>query len=129
MSFFAAVNSGFMRFADFKGRSVRSEFWYWVLFIFVAEAVITWLLDFTFVGLVLEGIVGEDLFIILPTLLGLVMIVPNLAVSTRRLHDIGKSAWNLLWLLFPIVGWIVLIVFYCQPSEPRKNRFGKLHRA
>ncbi|MDI9408516.1 MAG: DUF805 domain-containing protein [Candidatus Pacebacteria bacterium] len=128
MNFFAAINSGFIRFADFKGRSVRSEFWFWVLFIFVAELIISWLLDFTFVGLVLERIVGHFLFVVLPTLLGLVMVVPNLAVSARRLHDTGRSAWNLLWLLLPIIGWVVLIVFYCLPSEPRKNRFGKPSR-
>ena len=54
----------------------------------------------------------------------LIWLLPGLAVSVRRLHDIGKSGWNLLWILLPIVGAIMLIYWYCQDSQLGENKWG-----
>jgi len=52
----------------------------------------------------------------------LATIIPSLSVSVRRLHDIGRTGW---WLgLIPIIGWIVLIVWACQPTLPQANKYG-----
>lgn len=53
----------------------------------------------------------------LALLYSLVVFLPALAVSVRRLHDTGRSAWWLLLAFFPVVGWIVLLVFAVQPSK------------
>ena len=52
------------------------------------------------------------------------MLLPSITVSVRRLHDIGKSAWVLLWVLLPVIGWIVLIVYAVRPGEPHTNLYG-----
>jgi uncharacterized membrane protein YhaH (DUF805 family) len=54
----------------------------------------------------------------------LVALVPSIAVSCRRLHDTGKTGWLLLLGLIPLVGAIVLLVFYCQASQPGTNQYG-----
>jgi uncharacterized membrane protein YhaH (DUF805 family) len=48
----------------------------------------------------------------------------------RRLHDTDRSAWWLLLIFIPIVGWVVILLFNCQDGTPGENRFGpdpKLH--
>ena len=55
---------------------------------------------------------------------GLAVILPNLAVAIRRLHDTGRSAWNVLWALIPLLGTIYLIYVYAQPSQPGTNAYG-----
>jgi len=45
-------------------------------------------------------------------------------VTIRRLHDTDRSGWNLLWGLIPLIGTIMLIVFYCTDGTPGPNRFG-----
>src|SRR5436305_1691005 len=55
---------------------------------------------------------------------GLAVLLPNLAVGVRRLHDTGKSGWWLLIGLIPIVGWIVLLVFFVTAGQPGNNQYG-----
>jgi len=87
------------RYADFGGRAGRAEFWYFML---------AWVLA----GVVL-GILGLH---ILALLLDLALLVPGLAVSSRRLHDVGKSGWMQLVGLIPILGWILVIYWLALPS-------------
>ena len=61
---------------------------------------------------------------ILSTLYALAVLVPSLAVGARRLHDTNRSGWWQLIGLVPIIGLIVLIVFYIQDSEPGQNQYG-----
>jgi uncharacterized membrane protein YhaH (DUF805 family) len=104
MTFTEAVRSGLTKYAVFNGRAGRSEFWYFVLF-------------GALVGLVaniLDNVVGMMLF---SPLANLALLLPNLGVSVRRLHDIGKS-WKWILLAFiPVLGWIYLIYLYIQPSS------------
>lgn len=109
MSFKDAVVSCFKKYVDFSGRARRSEFWYFSLF----TALISFILGLIF---------GETS--IINGLFSLAILLPSLAVSWRRMHDIGKSgAWNLI-ILVPLVGWIFLLVWDCTNSQPSANRFG-----
>ena len=54
----------------------------------------------------------------------ILLLIPSITVAVRRLHDIGKSAWALLWALVPLVGLIVLIVYAVRPGEPHTNAYG-----
>ncbi len=47
------------------------------------------------------------------------------SVAVRRLHDTGRSAWNLLWLFLPFIGYIILLVYYCQDSQAGTNKYGE----
>jgi uncharacterized membrane protein YhaH (DUF805 family) len=87
------------KYADFEGYATRSEFWWFVLFIWVVE---------TLVGIAYRPLAG---------LFWLAMLVPYFAVGTRRLRDTDRSPWCWALALVPVVGWIVLIVFFAQPGR------------
>lgn len=55
---------------------------------------------------------------------GLVCFLPDLGLTFRRLHDAGHSGWNILWNLLPIIGQIILLVYFCQQSQPMENKYG-----
>lgn len=111
MKFDEAIRSGFRQYATFSGRASRSEYWYWVLFIVIASVAAN----------IVDASLDTGVF---GALVGLALFVPNLAVAIRRLHDIGKSAWNILWALIPLLGTIYLIYLYVQPSQPGTNAYG-----
>ena len=106
------------QYADFNGRARRKEYWMFVLFniIFAVVAVI---LDNIF-GTAIEGI-GYGLFYIL---YALAVLIPGIAVSVRRLHDIGKSGWMILIALIPLIGVIWLLVLMVTDSSPGENKYG-----
>ena len=112
MSFTEAVKSGFDNYVNFNGRARRSAYWYWTLFSVLASIVAN----------IIDAVVGSAP--IFSLLVGLGLLLPGLAVSVRRLHDTDRSGWWILIGLIPIIGWIVLIVFYVQDSDPTENRFG-----
>jgi uncharacterized membrane protein YhaH (DUF805 family) len=122
MSFGAAIASFFSKYATFSGRARRSEFWYAVLFTTLVSAVI---------GLIFPGtvMVVNDISIpqsSLPSnLWQLAIFVPSLALTWRRLHDVGRSGAYYLFILIPIVGWIMLLVQFLKDSEPGPNAFGE----
>ena len=102
------------KYATFSGRARRKEYWLFFLFI-------------TVVGLVASGIDALLGFVEMgPVNLiwSLAVLLPSLAVGARRLHDTGRSGWWLLLYLVPLIGWIVLIVFFCLRGESGMNRFG-----
>lgn len=110
------------KYADFTGRSRRSEYWFFALgnvLIYFALA---------FLGGILAGATGSETAGLIPMiLLGifvLAIIIPSLAVAVRRLHDTGRSGWWYLIGLVPFIGSIVLIVFFCTDSEPGANQWG-----
>lgn len=51
-------------------------------------------------------------------------LIPNICLGARRLHDTGHSYWNILWAFLPIIGWIILLVFLCQPGDLKANKYG-----
>ena len=105
------------KYVTFSGRASRPEFWWWVLAVFLASIV---------VGLVDAIIFGieEDDPQVLTGLFGLALLLPNIAVGVRRMHDIGRTGWWLLIAFVPIVGFFVLIYFYIQPSDTEANTYG-----
>ena len=120
ISFVGAVKLGFQRYFDFSGRSTRAEYWWWVLFAFLAAVVLT------IVDNIL-GTNGEDSGTgVITGLWGLATLIPGLAVTVRRLHDINKSGW---WLLLGLISWliipaIVLLIWFIRPSYDEANRQG-----
>src|SRR6187455_3672057 len=106
------------KYVDFSGRARRKEYWMFVLFhvIFVIAAVVVdSLMGLTFDA---SGLGFVYLLYALATFL------PGLAVSVRRLHDIGKSGWMILVSLIPIIGGIWLLVLAVTEGEPNANQYG-----
>ncbi|HSI67835.1 MAG TPA: DUF805 domain-containing protein [Planococcus sp. (in: firmicutes)] len=102
---------------NFSDRSRRKEYW---MFYLIATLI---MIVLTLVDVVAGLEVAEDVGI-LSTLFSLILIIPSLAVTFRRLHDTGKSGWWILISLIPIIGWIVLLIFTVQDSETGINSYG-----
>ena len=114
MSFQDAVRTTLTtKYATFTGRARRSEYWFFALFN-VIVSIITSAID--------RAIPGD--IQIVGTIVGLALLVPGLAVGARRLHDTGRSGWWQLIALVPLVGIILLIVWWATDSEPRPNQHG-----
>jgi len=111
---------------DFKGRARRKEYWGFVLFAFITSLV----LGFT-IGLIMvaDKAVGntistiETVGDIVGNLYAIALILPSWAVGIRRLHDIGKSGWNILWC-FTIIGIIPVLIWACRDSQEGENKYG-----
>ena len=104
----------FRKFANFRGRAGRSEFWYWALFYLAA------IIAFTVVDMAVIGISTGPF----STAVTLVLILPGLAAAARRLHDAEHSAWWLLILLVPLIGLMVVLLMASIPGTRGPNRFG-----
>lgn len=114
MGFGEAVQSVFSKYATFSGRARRSEYWYFVLLQVIVTAVLNGLYSAT------ESVAFSAILV----LFDLALLVPSLAVCWRRLHDIGKSGGYYFFVLIPLVGWILLLVWMCQDSQPGANQYG-----
>ncbi len=116
MSFGEAIKSGFANYVTFSGRAQRSAFWLWVLFAILASVAC---------GIIDGAIFGfDEANKPLSGLFGLATFLPGLAVTVRRLHDTGRSGWWVLLWFIPLIGWIILIIWYCQPGETGNNQYG-----
>ncbi len=100
MNFSQAVGTCLRKYVDFSGRAGRPEFW--------------WFFLFQIIVMVVTGFMSD----ILNGLAALALLLPGLAVGARRLHDIGKTAWFLLLGLIPILGFLILLYWFVQPSGP-----------
>ena len=120
VSFQNAVGLGFQHYFDFKGRSTRSEYWWWLLFVVLAGIALT-IVDMGIGTFNYES--GDGL---LSGLFKLATLIPGLALGARRLHDINKSAWWLLmWLrVLLIIPVIVLLVWAARQGYNGTNRYG-----
>ncbi len=107
----------FKKYATFEGRAVRSEFWYFYLFLLLL-GIGTLIID---IGVLGHSI--EEEYTPMNTLASVVTLIPSFAVSARRLHDIGKSGWWIL-LYLTIIGIILLIIWYATDGDKKKNRYG-----
>ena len=122
MSFVDAIKSYFQNYANFKGRARRSEYWWTVLF----TALVSTGLSIVFPGGVVElagGIMFQQNHPIV-SLWSLATFVPSLAITWRRLHDVSKPGTHFLFILLPIVGWILLLIDLVKDSTPGANTFG-----
>ena len=91
-----AYKEYFTRYFDFSGKTTRAGYWWVVL----ANIIIAFALG-------LLGSLGTTI----SSVYSIATLIPGIAISIRRLHDTGRSGWNLLWAFVPIVGWIILLVY------------------
>lgn len=118
------------RYAEFTGRSRRKEFWTYFLMIWIALFVLMYLDSALGLGGSAttyandKGVGFNMTGGVLTLLFALGVLVPNLAVSVRRLHDVGKSGWMLLVGLIPLFGWLYLLFLYVQPGITGPNAYG-----
>jgi uncharacterized membrane protein YhaH (DUF805 family) len=114
MGFGEAISACFSKYASFTGRARRAEYWYWTLFTLLLQFGLGFAL-----GLAHAGGVANSL----PALVSLLLLLPALAVTVRRLHDTDHSGWWwFIWLTG--IGAIVLLVWFCQEGTKGPNRFG-----
>jgi len=106
MTFIEAVKFSYRNYGNFHGRASRSEFWYWMLYCTVVA-----------IGLAIVSPAFYSIFF-------LSSIIPSLARIVRRLHDTDKPWIYVLFVLIPLAGGILLIVWYCTKSHVSANRFG-----
>jgi len=97
---------------DFNGRARRAEFWWYILVVLIVAVILNVIDSIIHLGGILGG------------LWSLAMLLPNLGVAVRRLHDINRSGWWILIAFVPIVGAILLIYWYAQPGTAGANQFG-----
>ncbi len=106
------------KYAVFQGRARRKEYWYFVLFSTIISVILIFIDGF--IGtLDVEAGIG-----LLSGVYGLAVLIPSIAVAVRRLHDTDRSGWWILIALIPILGTIVLIVFFILDSKPEENNYG-----
>lgn len=126
MSFGTAISTCFSKYVTFSGRATRSEFWFFILFLWLGALVLTFVDSFLFGTVVTDG-ASFSASTNTPYLSGLFMLVtflPAISVAVRRLHDVGRSGWW-YWIGFvPLVGIIVLIVFSVTDGTRGPNAYG-----
>jgi uncharacterized membrane protein YhaH (DUF805 family) len=125
MGFIDSVKSVLMNnFANFEGRASRSEYWWFFLFTFLISFPLGIIDGIMLV--VMDVPMDSVLWAITPmsTLFQLAVMIPQLALGVRRMHDLGKSGWMLLIGLIPCVGIILLIVWTASDGEPHDNAYG-----
>jgi len=108
------------KYADFTGRARRAEYWWFVLMNFIVITAIA------IVSLILYSVSDTlgVLGIVIYAVYALAVIVPGVAVAVRRLHDTNKSGWMILVGLIPLVGGILILVFYFTDGDPGPNQYG-----
>lgn len=108
MVFWEAVSSSLRKYAQFSGRAGRVEYLCWVVLFVFGSAVVGLLDSLTVLALYC-----------------LAILLPGLAVTARQLHDIDKSAWWLLALLFPVVGSVLLTAWCVMEGTRGPNQYGE----
>ncbi|MBM3666248.1 MAG: DUF805 domain-containing protein [Actinobacteria bacterium] len=111
MSFSEAVKSGFDHYVKFDGRAARPAFWWWYLF----EILVV-------VGAYIVDAILDTGFFYFIAVIGLLL--PTLSVAIRRLHDTDRTGWWILIGFVPLIGFIVLLIFYLEKSNPGDNKYG-----
>jgi uncharacterized membrane protein YhaH (DUF805 family) len=124
MNIIEAIKSGYKNYVNFSGRSQRSAYWWWFVFQMVIAIAIALVEGGgqassgagSFSATYNAGPVG--------IVWSLAHLIPNLSVGVRRLHDTDRSGWWLLIALIPLVGAIILIVWFASKGTTGANRFG-----
>jgi uncharacterized membrane protein YhaH (DUF805 family) len=120
VNFCIAIRLGFQNCFDFKGRSTRSEYWWWVLFAVLGNVLLT------IVDTVVSTVGVQAWTGLLSNLFSLVIFVPGLALGARRLHDINRTGWwQLMWLAFFIfIPILILMCWAIRQGQEGLNRYG-----
>lgn len=150
MSFGEALKTCFKKYATFKGRARRSEFWWfsvlgWLLSI-ASYAVVFWKMakldevqaqvsEVMFDEEKLQALTAQaesydSTFYLLIAIIGIIsllLLLPSLGVAVRRLHDVGKSGWLLIGMIIPVVNIVIcimLLIYYLKDSDRGTNKYG-----
>ena len=105
----------FSNYANFNGRSTRSDYWYVILMNFLITFIIGW------IGGLIPTL--SDLFGTLSSIYSIAVFIPGIALVVRRLHDINKSGWFYLLELIPLVGSLIVLIFTCLKTVEVNNRW------
>ena len=116
MDFQTSVKTCFKKYADFSGRALRSEFWFFCLFGLLGGSITT-IIDIMILGYPIE--VNGPLYLIFLV----AIFIPSIAVTARRLHDVNRSGW---WQLIEltIIGILLILVWNVTEGEKKKNIYG-----
>ena len=114
MDFQTSIKTCFSKYADFSGRALRSELWFFALFI-VLGSIVTVIFDVMVLGYSVESYGPLNL------IFSVALILPSISVTARRLHDINKSGW---WQLIEltIIGILLIIIWNATEGKKKKNR-------
>jgi uncharacterized membrane protein YhaH (DUF805 family) len=123
MGFGQAVATCIAKYATFRGRAHRPEYWWWMLFVML-YGIGVWI-----VAAILWAILGAGIAIIVALLAFVATIVPSIAVAVRRLHDVDREGGWFLIQFVPIIGPYWFLYFMVQPGtvrdpSPGPNRYG-----
>jgi len=103
----------FKKYAEFNGRSRRAEYWYFILF----HAIIIFVLS------IISYVIGDNRYI-LREIYMLAALFPVLGVTIRRLHDIGRSGWEVLINFVPFIGTLWFIALMTNIGDRGDNKYG-----
>ena len=127
MDFMTAVKTCFSKYVTFSGRARRSEFWWFVLFVFVGSIALS-IVDSVLFGTTTvtdNGFSSSTDTPILSGLFTLAILLPYISVAVRRLHDIDRSGWWYWIGLIPLIGFILLIVWFARVGTSGSNTYGE----
>ena len=119
MGFSEAVQVGLNKFFTPTGRASRSEFWWYALCLWIVSGVFV-----VIGGFIMNHGMEQAWLGIITEVIDAILVASIVCASIRRLHDTGKSGWNVLWYLLPLVGWIIEVVLLCRASQPGENQYG-----
>jgi uncharacterized membrane protein YhaH (DUF805 family) len=102
MTFFESIRVCLIKYAEFNGRALRAEFWWFTLFVILVASALTYL--------------NPNY----ASVFGVAVLLPQLAVGSRRLHDIGRSGWWQLFLLVPVAGIVVPLILRLLPTKSQE---------
>lgn len=103
------------KYACFSGRASRSEYWWFYLFTVLASFAVAIVTVFT---------LGAGAVKLANNVLGLLLLLPGLSVSVRRLHDTNHSGWWVLISFIPLIGWIWIFILMIKEGEKVPNKYG-----
>lgn len=112
MSFGEAIQSGFQHFTNWQGRAARPAFWFFILFYVICVVI----------GGIIDSIIGTTY--VFAGIVWLVFLVPIISAQVRRLHDSGRTGWWWWLHILPILGTIILIIFFLLDSDEGDNQYG-----
>lgn len=99
MELWEATKLAFKNYATFTGRTSRPDYWYFFLAMFIGNAI--------------ASVIDDDV----QRVFAIATLLPGITAAARRLRDTGKPMTNFLWLLVPVVGWIIFLIQLAQPSQ------------
>ena len=125
MNLSESIQSVLSKYAVFSGRASRSEFWWWYLVCTIYQIVGFLIGSFLITSIGGNQAYGEDVANLIIIIVSLPILLPTLAVSVRRLHDLNRSGWWYLLILIPLIGPIILIIWFVMRGTDGPNHYGQ----